>query len=230
MKEKIKVFIAGDSTAASKLPEKRPETGWGEMIPQFFSEKVEFENHAVNGRSSKSFIDEDRLEKILDAIDEGDFLFIQFGHNDEKEDVERRTEPFTTYKRYLSEYIDGARNKNANPVLLTSVMRRSFTEKGDINDTHGDYLTAMRELAQEKDVPLIDIARESKKLFEELGPEKTKDIFLWCEPGECENYPEGIKDNTHFSNSGAKVVAELVYKGIISMDVKPLSELVENKR
>jgi lysophospholipase L1-like esterase len=227
MKEKIIVFIAGDSTAASKLPEKRPETGWGEMIPKFFSDEVEFENHAVNGRSSKSFIDEGRLEKILDAIGEGDFLFIQFGHNDEKEDIERRTEPFTTYKEYLSAYIDGARKKNANPVLLTSVQRRAFNEDGRINDTHGDYLVAMRELAQDKGVPLIDIAKKSKMLFEKLGQEKTKDIFLWCEPGECENYPEGVKDNTHFSDKGAKVVAELVYEGIIEEDIKFLSQLAK---
>lgn len=224
MKGKIKVFIAGDSTAAKKLPEKRPETGWGEMIPMFFSGEVEFENHAVNGRSSKSFIDEGRLEKISEGIGKGDFLFIQFGHNDEKQDVERRTEPFTTYKSYLLRYIEVATKKNANPVLLTSVQRRSFSEDGRINDTHGEYLVAMRELAAERNIPLIDVAEKSKILFEKLGIEKTKEIFLWCEPGESENYPDGVMDNTHFKDYGAKVIAQLVFEGIIENDIKPLLE------
>lgn len=223
--KKLKVFIAGDSTAAAKLPSKRPETGWGERIPEFFTEDVEFHNHGVNGRSSKSFIDEGRLQNILDSIGEGDFLFIQFGHNDEKEDGERHTEPYTTYKKYLMRYIEAAREKNAKPVLLTSVQRRSFNEEGKLKDTHGDYLTAVRELSIEKAVTLIDIAEKSKELFEKLGPEKTKEIFLWCEVGESENYPEGVKDNTHFSGYGAKIVAEMVFQGILESGLKPLSDL-----
>lgn len=223
--KKLKVFIAGDSTAATKLPSKRPETGWGERIYEFFTEDVEFHNHAVNGRSSKSFINEGRLQNMLDSIGDGDFLFIQFGHNDEKEDIERHTDPFSTYKQYLMRYIEEARKKKANPVLLTSVHRRSFSEDGKLKDTHGDYLKAMRELSIEQNVPLIDIAKKSKILFEKLGPEKTKEIFLWCEPGESENYPEGVHDNTHFSGHGAKAVAELVFEGIIEKDIKPLSEL-----
>jgi lysophospholipase L1-like esterase len=226
MTERIKVFIAGDSTAAAKLPEKRPETGWGEKLPIYFSEEIEFLNHAVNGRSSKSFIEEGRLKVILDSIGEGDFLFIQFGHNDEKEDAERHTDPFTTYKAHLFKYIEGARKAGAIPVLLTSVHRRAFIEDGSLDDTHGDYLKAMRELAVEHNVQLIDIAEKSKVLFEKLGTEKTKEIFLWTEPGQSENYPEGVKDNTHFSDYGAGEIAKLVLEGILEKDIKPLSRLV----
>jgi lysophospholipase L1-like esterase len=227
--KKIKVFIAGDSTAATKLPEKKPETGWGEMIPGYFTEAVEFHNFAVNGRSSKSFIAEGHLQKIEDLIGEGDFLFIEFGHNDEKTDEERHTDPFTTYKEYLTKYIEVARNSAAQPVLLTSIQRRSFDENGIIQDTHGDYLVAMRELAKELNVPLIDMSEKSKPFFEELGPEKTKEIFLWVKPGETPNYPEGVEDNTHFSEKGAKEMARFVVEGILEEQIKPLVNFIKSK-
>jgi lysophospholipase L1-like esterase len=229
LNKKIKVFIAGDSTAATKLPEKRPETGWGQMIPEFFPENVEFLNFAVNGRSSKSFIDEGHLQKILDLIGSGDFLFIQFGHNDAKTEMERHTDPFTTYKSYLTKYIEGARTAGAHPVLLTPIHRRFFDENGKIQDTHGNYLIAMRELASELNVPLIDMSKKSTLFFEKLGPEKTKKIFLWLQPGESVNYPEGIQDNTHFSELGAKEIARLVVEGIIEKQLKPLCEFVKVK-
>jgi lysophospholipase L1-like esterase len=223
----IKVFIAGDSTAATKLPEKKPETGWGEMIPSFFTDEVEFVNCAVNGRSTKSFIDEGRLQEISEAISAGDFLFIEFGHNDEKPKEDRHTDPFTTYKSYLTQYIDVARNADAYPVLLTSIQRRSFDESGKIQDTHGDYLVAMRELARELKVPLIDMSNKSIAFFEELGPEKTKEIFLWVKAGENPNYPNGVQDNTHFCENGAKVMANLVVEGILEEKLEPLCSLLK---
>jgi lysophospholipase L1-like esterase len=227
LNRKVKVFIAGDSTAATKLAEKKPETGWGEIIPSFFSEEVEFVNCAVNGRSTKSFIDQGRLEEIAKAISSGDLLFIEFGHNDEKEDEERHTDPFTTYKANLTKYIEVARNASAHPVLLTSIQRRFFDENGKIQDTHGDYLVAMRELAKELNVPLIDMSKKSILFFEELGPEKTKEIFLWVKAGENPNYPDGVQDDTHFCEKGAAAMANLVVEGIIEERIEPLCSLLK---
>ena len=226
MKKKIRVFIAGDSTAATKLIEKKPETGWGEMIPEFFSADVEFVNLALNGRSSKSFIDEGHLQKIIDSISSGDFLFIQFGHNDEKADTKLHTDAFVSYKEHLKKYIKVARNANATPVLLTSVQRRAFDESEKIKDTHGDYPVAMRELAAELNVTLIDMSEKSKIYYEKLGIEKTKEILLWLNPGESLNYPEGVQDNTHFCEKGAKKIATLVFEGIIENNITPLCQLL----
>lgn len=228
LKRKIKVFIAGDSTAATKLPDKKPETGWGERIVELFSDSVEFINFALNGRSSKSFIDEGHLQKIKDLISSGDFLFIQFGHNDEKSDIELHTDAFTTYKSYLKRYIEVAQTANATPVLLTSIQRRNFNENKEITDTHGDYPIAMRELAIELNVNLIDMNEKTRILFNTLGPEKTKEIFLWVSPNESPNYPEGLQDNTHFNESGAKKIATLVAEGIVENKISPLNELVKD--
>lgn len=226
--KKIRVFIAGDSTAATKLPEKRPETGWGQVIQEFFNDQVEFHNHAVNGRSSKSFINEDRLLAILNDITPDDFLFIQFGHNDEKDDIERHTDPFTTYKAYLLNYIEVARKAGAFPVLLTPIQRRSFDSDEILQETHGDYPLAMKELAVEHNVTLIDMSARSKVFFEKLGPEKTKELFLWLNPGESPNYPDGVNDNTHFSEAGAKAVAKLIMDGIIENKIETLLINIKN--
>lgn len=222
MGKKIKVFIAGDSTAATKLLEKKPETGWGEVIPEFFSANVDFINLALNGRSSKSFIEEGYLQKIIDSISSGDFLFIQFGHNDEKFNTELHTDAFMSYKSYLKKYIETARKANATPVLLTSIQRRTFDENGKIKDTHGDYPAAMRELSTELNVTLIDMSEKSRIYYEKLGIEKTKEIFLWLNPGESLNYPKGVQDNTHFCKKGAKKIATLVFEGIIEKNITPL--------
>ncbi len=213
-RKEIAIYIAGDSTAANETPDVFPETGWGQVIGDFFNENVKINNHAVNGRSSKSFVEEGRLEAILKEIKAGDYLFIQFGHNDEKEhDPSRYTEPQTTYKYYLRLFIEGARSKGAYPVLLTPVNRRLF-ENGRIINTHREYCKAMKELALELNVPLIDVCEKSRKLFEELGEEKTKEIFLWVEPGQYPAYPEGKQDNTHFSRQGAIEIAKLIVDGI----------------
>lgn len=222
MDRKIKIFIAGDSTAATKLPDEKPETGWGERIGEFFTSDIEICNFAINGRSSKSFINEGILQKISELIKSDDFLFIEFGHNDKKENEELYTEPFTTYKAYLTEYIKVARNAGAHPVLLTSIHRRNFDENGIIKDTHGNYIVAVRDLAAELNVPLIDMGEKSKRLFEQIGIEKTKEIFLWVKPGGNLNHPDGIQDNTHFSEKGAKEIARLVVEGIKENHIESL--------
>ncbi|MDG0792159.1 rhamnogalacturonan acetylesterase [Cohnella ginsengisoli] len=147
-----------------------PRQGWGQALQALFDDRVVVVNEAASGRSAKSFIDEGRLDRILDRIRTGDYLFIQFGHNDQKPDEERHTEPFSTYLSYLARYIDGARLKGAIPVLFTPVQRRSFDEEGAFADTNGDYPKAVRTLSASKNVPLIDLARTTKAL---LGGDRT---------------------------------------------------------
>jgi lysophospholipase L1-like esterase len=201
------IFIAGDSTAARKESEARPETGWGEKIAEFLAPGTAVRNCAVNGRSSKSFIDEGRLDSIAAELRSGDVLLIQFGHNDEKDDPARGTDAATTYKDYLSRYIAIAREAGATPVLLTPVARRKFNDDGSFRESHGTYPAAMKELAAAEGVPLLDLHALTTRMLIDLGPEASKALFLWLEPGEHPNYPEGSKDDTHFNDYGARVVA-----------------------
>ncbi|WP_420490114.1 rhamnogalacturonan acetylesterase [Neobacillus drentensis] len=219
--DQITVYLAGDSTVSNYSSKAAPRAGWGQVFPRFFDKKVVVKNEAKSGRSSKSFIDEGRLESILKQIEKGDYLFIQFGHNDKIED-RRYTEPYSTYKSYLKQYIDGARAKQAIPVLVTPVERRHFTTGGLELDSHGAYPTAMKELGLEEHVPVIDLTAKSKVLFQKLGPERTKDIFLWLETGANKNYPKGIQDNTHFQENGAKEIARLVLDSIKELKLTPL--------
>ncbi|MFF7951982.1 rhamnogalacturonan acetylesterase [Streptomyces griseorubiginosus] len=196
------LFIAGDSTAAQKYSDAAPETGWGMALPFFLQQDLSVANHAVNGRSSKSFVDEGRLDAILRLIKPGDFLLVQFGHNDEKsEDPTRYTEPWTTYQDYLRRYIEGARVKGARPVLATPVERRRFDAQGNAASSHGEYPAAMRALAQDERVALLDIQALSIALWQRLGVEETKRYFNWTATEQ---------DNTHFNPPGAIAVARLV--------------------
>ncbi|MER7790888.1 rhamnogalacturonan acetylesterase [Streptomyces sp. NPDC097640] len=229
----VTVYLAGDSTAATKAASAAPETGWGMALPFFLADRLRVANHAVNGRSSKSFYDEGRLDAILAAIRPGDFLFIQFGHNDEKvEDPARGTDPATTYPQYLRLYLKGARDRGARPVLLTSVERRKFDAAGTAQPTHGAYPDAMRSLARAEGVPLIDVQASSIALWQRLGPESTKGCFNWLDPGEWPNYPDGRQDNTHFQPHGAIEVARLVARelgarGVLAAsDVRRLGEAI----
>ncbi|WAP55347.1 rhamnogalacturonan acetylesterase [Streptomyces sp. S465] len=210
------VYLAGDSTAAAKAPSAAPETGWGMALPFFLGEdRFAVANHAVNGRSSKSFYDEGLLTPVLAAIRPGDLLLVQFGHNDEKtDDPARGTDPQTTYPEYLRRYVQGARDRGARPVLLTSVERRRFDAAGNALPTHGAYPDAVRLLARAEQVPLIDVQATSLALWQRLGPEATKDCFDWLDPGEWPNYPDGLQDNTHFQPHGAIEVARLVARGL----------------
>ncbi|WP_342556220.1 rhamnogalacturonan acetylesterase [Paenibacillus sp. FSL R7-0652] len=216
------VFLAGDSTVTDQPESGYPYCGWGQLLPAQFKHDVAVDNHAQSGRSSRSFIHEGRLDAIMQRIKPDDFLWIQFGHNDEKPDPERGTDPFTTYKQYLKKYIDAAREAKARPVLITPVHRRYFADEGTLTDTHGDYITAVRELAADEEVPLIDLAERSRLMFEQTGEEGTKDDFMWVLPGEYINFPTGVEDNTHFQERGARRLAEQVAEAIRELRLQPL--------
>ena len=218
------LFIAGDSTAAQKYADAAPETGWGMALPFFLRKNLLVSNHAVNGRSSKSFVDEGRLDVVLRAIRPGDFLLVQFAHNDEKAaDPTRYTEPWTTYQDYLRLYVEGARARGARPVLATAVERRKFDADGNAVPTHGDYPAAMRALAQEERVTLLDVQALSLALWQRIGVEGTKTYFNWTATEQ---------DNTHFNPPGAIAVARLVARALLRRrvlaprDVRRLDDVI----
>ncbi|MFD0022047.1 rhamnogalacturonan acetylesterase [Streptomyces sp. NPDC058382] len=222
------VHIAGDSTAAQKYADVAPETGWGMALPFFLAPSLAVSNHAMNGRSSKSFIDEGLLAALLGEVRAGDLLLIQFGHNDEKtEDPARGTDPYTTYQDHLRQYVRGARVRRARPVLLTPVERRRFAADGTATPSHGDYPDAMRALAAEERVPLLDLQARTLARWQELGPDGTREYFNWLEPGQSPNYPDGQQDNTHFRPRGAIEAARLVTRSLLDervlapRDVRP---------
>lgn len=205
------IFVTGDSTAATYATADIPRAGWGQALPAFLHPGVTVQNAALSGASSKSFADLGRLDLVLAALRPGDTLIVSFGHNDEKsEDPARYTEPWTTFQDYLRRYLDGARTRHAHPVLVTPVERRRFTTDGEPYLSHGEYPDAMRALAAETRTPLIDLTALSFDLWSTLGPEPTKQYFLWLDPGESPNYPDGATDNTHFQAHGAIEVARLV--------------------
>jgi lysophospholipase L1-like esterase len=203
-----------------------PECGWGQVFHLFFTDDVVIENHAKNGRSTKSFIDEGRWQIIFEKLHSGDYVFIQFGHNDAKiTDSTRYAEPHITYKQNLLKFIRDSKEKGAVPILLTPVNRRKFDDADKFINQHGEYPDVVREIAREEKVPLIDLHQKSRKLFEQLGPEKTKKIFLWIKPGMYATMPDGKMDNTHFTKYGAVKVAELVVEGLRELDLPLVRQL-----
>lgn len=217
-KKKIKIFMAGDSTMSIKEKKARPETGWGEPFVTFFDTTVTIDNRAKNGRSTRTFISEGLWDKLINDVKEGDYVFIQFGHNDEsKEKVERYT-THEQYKANLTRFVNETRAKNANPILLTPVSRRRFDSTGRAIETHEAYSKLVRELSVELKIPLIDLDKKSQELYQQMGVENSKLLFLQVKAGEHPNYPEGKIDNTHFNELGARLVAQLVLAELRNID------------
>jgi lysophospholipase L1-like esterase len=210
------IFTIGDSTMADRpvIPAS-PDRGWAQLLPLYFKEGVRIENHARSGRSSKSFRDQGLWQSVLDRLKPGDYVIIQFGHNDEKSsDPARYTEPFGAFRQNLERYVRDVREKGGLPILATPVVRRRFDAEGVFQDTHGDYPAAVRKVAEEQKAPLLDLHRRSAELVAKLGPELSKKIYLWTEPQEFAKHPKGTQDNTHFSVYGACRVCDLAVEEI----------------
>lgn len=192
--------------ANKTTPEDHPaERGWGMMLPEYFNSKVKIDNHAVNGRSTKSFCTEGRWAKVYKQIKHGDYVFIQFGHNDQKTDTLLHTDPETSYKANLARYIAETRERAGTPVLFTSIVRRTFNADGTLRDTHGRYIEAMRQVATQLGVVCVDLNAATKTLIENMGDEPSKALYMWV---------DDRKDNTHLNEKGARTVAGLVADSI----------------
>lgn len=236
----VTIFMIGDSTMANKdIRNGNLERGWGMALPCYFDDGIRIDNHAVNGRSSKSFIDEGRWDKVVEKIKPSDYVFIQFGHNDEKPKPDRHTEPGTTFDENLRKFVRETRDKGGIPVLFNSVVRRNFfkqvpkndddealrnttgstmittTEEGDtLFDTHGAYLLSPLNVAKEMGVAFVDANKITHDLEQGMGCEESKKLHMWFLPGEEPSVPQGRQDNTHYNVYGAHRVASLLVDAI----------------
>lgn len=209
------IFLVGDSTMANKPLDDNPERGWGQLFPNYMTDEVDIQNHAVNGRSTKSFINEHRWDTVMSRLQEGDYVMIQFGHNDSKvEDSTRSAPAKTLYKDNLTRFVNDVRSKGAIPILITPVMRRKFDADGKFVDQHGDYPGVVRELAAAMNVAMIDLHRSSEALIVKEGVEGSRRLFLNIPPNHFKNYKGKEEDNTHFSEYGASSMASLVCQSI----------------
>lgn len=219
-KPPVTIFLVGDSTMADKPVNDNPERGWGQILPRYFDGEVNVKNHAVNGRSTKSFIDEGRWEAVLKELKAGDWVFIQFGHNDQKsEDPKRYAAPNTDYRRNLTRFVNEARAKNARVLLITPVMRRRFDASGEFLDSHGEYPAAVKAAATELNAPLFDLHQKSRIIIEQHGVENSKKIFLHFGANHFAPIKEAKKDDTHFSEYGASLMAALVSEGLRELNL-----------
>ncbi len=201
--------MIGDSTMAQKEKLYLPERGWGQLFPELFTSGIEIENHAKNGRSTRSFIYEGRWDSVTQKLNTNDFVIIQFGHNDASiQKTERYATP-VEYEYNLRKFISETRSKNAEPILATPVVRRRFDEQGKFYDTHGEYPDIVRKIAADMQVPLLDMHKKSLEYISGLGSEASKDLFLHFEPHVIDSLPNGLHDDTHFSELGARKIAKL---------------------
>ncbi|MDA3893766.1 MAG: rhamnogalacturonan acetylesterase [Salinivirgaceae bacterium] len=203
------LYMIGDSTMANKEKMYLPERGWGQLLPQFFTNGIIVENHAKNGRSTRSFIYEGRWDSVCNKLQSGDFVLMQFGHNDGSEKKIGRHATPEEYEYNLRKFIHETKQKRAFPILATPVARRRFDENSMFYDTHGVYPDVVRKIAKETNVPLLEMHTLSIDLFTQLGEEETKKIFLHIAPNVYDSLPEGKIDDTHFSEFGAMEIDKL---------------------
>ena len=231
----VTIFMIGDSTMANKdISHDRKERGWGMALQCYFDDHVRIDNHAVNGRSTKSFINEGRWQKVLDRMKPGDYVIIQFGHNDEKPREELHTDPGSTFDYNLARFVRETREHGGIPILMNAVVRRNFfvqapdndddeklrtttfqdgvkmVEGDSLIDTHGLYRVAPRDVARRMNVLFVDANQLTHDLEQGLGREASKKLHMWFVPGEEPSVPAGRQDNTHYNIYGAHVVARLL--------------------
>ncbi len=225
-KKKITIFLTGDSTMSSKETRAYPETGWGMPFAHFWDSTVTVLNKAKNGRSTKTFISEGLWQSVMDETKEGDYVFIQFGHNDESIEKKERYATPDTFKLNLTKFIKETREKKATPVLFTPVSRRKFDKQGNAAETHREYSALVKEVANEANVLFINLDEKSRALYQQFGEENSKLLFLQLKAGEHPNYPEGKNDNTHFSELGARLIAQLVLKELKTLNIELTDRII----
>jgi len=229
IKKHSSVWMIGDSTMCQYDSSRFPLTGWGMKFEEYFDSSVTIENKARGGRSTRTFISENRWQPIVNNLSKGDYVFIQFGHNDEAKNYPDRYTSPEDYRKNLIKFVSESREKDAIPVLITPVSRRKFDANGNALETHEVYSKIVHEVADKYKVPLIDLDKMSRALFQKFGPENSKLLFMQLQPGENPNYPVGDNDNTHFTTYGARHIAELVLNGIENLHLELADRIVKNK-
>ncbi|MEO6521704.1 MAG: rhamnogalacturonan acetylesterase [Mucilaginibacter sp.] len=214
--DNIKIYLIGDSTMCNYPKLQRPVTGWGMPFANYFDKTVTIDNRAKGGRSSRTFLEENRWKPVADSLNAGDYVFIQFGHNDEAKEPQfaARYTPVADYKTNLIKFITETRAKNAIPILVTPVSRRGFDKDGKAKETHVEYSKAVFEVGEQYKVPVIDLDKKSRELYQQLGEANSKLLFMELDSAEHPNYPLGRHDNTHFNEFGARKMAEIVLNDI----------------
>lgn len=211
-RKKIKLWMIGDSTMCEYESSRLPLMGWGMPFANFFDSSVIIENKARGGRSTRTFISENRWQPIADSLQEGDYVLIQFGHNDEAKEPQyaARYTSVPDYKTNLIKFITESRAKKAIPLLITPVTRMRFDKEGKMQETHKEYSDAVWEIGKAYNTPVIDLDTKSRDLLQQMGPQYAKLLFMQLDSLEHPNYPAGQKDNTHFNEYGARRIAQLV--------------------
>ncbi|MGC3979568.1 MAG: rhamnogalacturonan acetylesterase [Paludibacteraceae bacterium] len=237
----VKILMAGDSTMADKpltktvkdttsgemVEESFLERGWGQLLPQFVSDKAVVVNYAKNGRSTRTFIEEGLWTQLIDSAQKGDIVLIQFGHNDSsKEKTDRYTNP-VQFRLNFTAFVVEVKAKGAIPVLCTPVARRKFDEQGNLVATHGEYPNIIRQVARKENVQLIDMEKLTSNWLQNEGVENSKHYFHKIKPGISKLYPNGLDDNTHFNEAGARKVAEFFINEIEAKNIKELKKLLK---
>ena len=222
---RITFHLAGDSTMGEGLPERRPETGWGEALPDLFdSSRVLIANHAKRGRSTRTFLSEGFWAALIASVKEGDWVIVQFGHNDGSADEEQT--PREEYRANLGRFVSDIRARKALPILATPIAVRAFNADGSVRDTHGSYPDIVRSVASSTAAPLLDMQAFSVQVLLEYGPERSRELFQHLAPGEHPNYPGGLADNIHLSPKGAVVLAGRAAQGMRDLRL-PLAALLK---
>ncbi|WP_028788988.1 rhamnogalacturonan acetylesterase [Terrimonas ferruginea] len=224
----IRIWLAGDSTLCEYPRSRYPLTGWGMPFADFFDSTATVENKARGGRSTRTFISEGRWKEITDNLHAGDFVLIQFGHNDEVKEKTDRYTPVADYKTNLTRFINDTKKAQATPILITPVTRMRFDSLGNVPETHKDYSAAMREVAKLTQVSLIDLDSLSRQLLQRYGPERSKDLYMYLDSLQHPFYPAGQKDGTHFNEFGARRMAELVLSEIRRQHLPLESRITRN--
>jgi lysophospholipase L1-like esterase len=227
-KKKIRVWMIGDSTMCTYEPERGPIAGWGMPFTYFFDSTVVIDNRARGGRSTRTFISENRWQPIADSIQQGDYVFIQFGHNDEAKEPQyaARYTPVPGYKINLEKFIKETRAKKGMPVLITPVTRMKFDSTGKALETHTEYTSAVFEVGKKFNTTVIDLDKKSRELLQQLGPKNAPLLFMQYEPGQEPLFPDGQKDNTHFNEYGARRMAELVLAEVKALKLELADRVV----
>lgn len=226
-----RILMAGDSTMADKEEIAFPETGWGQVLPSFFDDQVVIENHSRNGRSTRTFISEGRWDFLLSHVQKGDYVVIQFGHNDQSiKKADRYTTP-EQYKANLTKMVKETRDKGGIPIICTPIERRKFDKSGNFVDQHGNYPNLARQVAKEQNTILIDMQHSSMDFIIAAGDSGSCQYFLHVKAGECKKHPDGKIDNTHLKPVGAMAMAQLFIDGLQAQkEDKQLTQLLFHLR